>query len=101
MQRERLIQGDFADQREPDWQPLLDLLAAAEAPGVIDDFMWMFAIDLEDGRRLQVYKHYWTRRYIHLDGEGNSWAYTDEGYEQTVPTRHLEIARQDSRGKRY
>jgi hypothetical protein len=101
MECERLIQGDFADQREPEWQPLLDLLADVEAPEAIDDFMWMFAVDLEDGRRLHAYKHFWTRRYIHLDGDGNSWAYTDEGYHQTTPRWHLEIARQDSRGKRY
>jgi hypothetical protein len=43
------------------------------------------AIELGNGTRLQVYKHYWTRRYLHLDGEGNAWFYREDGrYEQLV-----------------
>jgi hypothetical protein len=43
----------------------------------------MFEIELDDGTRLQAYKHYWTRRYLYLDGEGEAWLYCgDAGYEQ-------------------
>lgn len=51
------------DARAPEWEPLLNF-----APDHIDDFMWMYSVDLKDGTRLQAYKHYWTRRYLHLDG---------------------------------
>jgi hypothetical protein len=40
---------------EPEWQPLLDF-----APDHVGDFMWMFAVELEDGRRLEAYKHRWS-----------------------------------------
>jgi hypothetical protein len=33
-------------------QPLLDLL-----PEHIDDFTWMYAVELEDGTRIEAYKH--------------------------------------------
>jgi hypothetical protein len=40
---------------------------------------------LDNGTRLQAYKHYWTRRYLHLDGEGNAWFYREDGrYERLV-----------------
>lgn len=55
---------------EPKWQPLLDF-----APDHIEDFMWMFAVELEDGRRLDAYKHWWTRRYLHLTEKGRAFVY--------------------------
>jgi hypothetical protein len=90
------LQGEIAVHWEPEWQPLLDL-----GPDVIDDFMWMGCVDLEDGRRLQAYKHYWTRRYVHLDADGNAFVYTPHGYLQGDPEWELEMARHDSVGKRY
>lgn len=45
----------------------------------------MGEIELDNETRLQLYKHYWTRRYLHLDGEGNAWFYREDGrYEQLV-----------------
>ncbi len=82
------------DADEPVWQPLLDL-----ASDHIDDFMWMFAVELEDGRRLEAYKHWWTRRYIHLALDGRAFAYEYSGrfggggpswYREVDPTEHLE-----------
>jgi hypothetical protein len=55
---------------EPEWQPLLDF-----APRHIDDFMWMFAVELEDGRRLDAYKHWWSRQYLHLTDKGRAFVY--------------------------
>ncbi|HVO55019.1 MAG TPA: hypothetical protein VMT37_11470 [Solirubrobacterales bacterium] len=66
----------------PEWEPLLDL-----APDHVDDFMWMYAAELEDGTRIQAYKHYWTRRYVFLDGNGRAYAYVDrERYEERDAT---------------
>src|ERR1700748_126911 len=39
----------------PEWEPLLNL-----APDHVVDFMWMGAIQLTDGTRIQAYKHCWT-----------------------------------------
>lgn len=55
----------------PDWEPLRAIVAS-----IVDDFMWMFEVELEDGRRLQAYKHYWTRRYLHLDDDGRAFVFT-------------------------
>jgi hypothetical protein len=64
--------------RAPEWEPILNL-----APDHIDDFMWMYAVELSDGTRLQVYKHYWTRNSLHLDNEGRAFIYVGtERYEE-------------------
>jgi hypothetical protein len=93
----------------PVWEPLLDL-----APDHIDDFMWMFEVELEDGQRLHAYKHWWTRRYIHLTLDGRTFVYEEpHHYRKADPVwilqlvlpsgqqlvhyhRFLERARQDS-----
>ncbi len=58
---------------EPNWEPLLEF-----APDHIGDFMWMFEAELEDGARLQAYKHRWTRRYLHLTDELRAYVYGEE-----------------------
>ena len=63
----------------PEWEPLLNV-----ASRHIDEFMWMFAVELADGTRLQAYKHHWTRSYLHLDGDGRAFVYID-------PKRYEEI----------
>jgi hypothetical protein len=66
---------------EPEWEPLLNL-----APDHVIDFMWMFALQLTDGTRVQAYKHYWTRNYLHLDNEGRAFVYAGkERYEEVNP----------------
>jgi hypothetical protein len=66
---------------EPEWEPLLNF-----APDHVVDFMWMFAVQLTDGTRLQAYKHYWTRDYLHLDNEGRTFIYAgNERYEEVNP----------------
>jgi hypothetical protein len=67
--------------RDPEWEPLLNF-----APDHVVDFMWMYTVQLTDGSRLQAYKHYWTRDYLHLDNEGR--AFIDVGkdrYEEVNP----------------
>jgi hypothetical protein len=67
--------------REPEWEPLLNF-----APDHVVDFMWMFAVRLTDGTRLQAYKHYWRRDYLHLDNEGRAFIYAgNERYEEVNP----------------
>ena len=66
---------------EPEWEPLLNF-----APDHVVDFMWMHAVELTDGTRLQAYKHYWTRDYLHLDTEGRAFIYAGkERYEEVNP----------------
>jgi hypothetical protein len=78
--RKKPREGDFVNHQEPVWAPLLGL-----ARVYVDEFMWMGEIELDNGVRLQLYKHYWTRRYLHLDAEGNAWFYREDGrYEQLV-----------------
>jgi hypothetical protein len=66
---------------EPEWEPLLNF-----APDHVVDFMCMFTVVLTDGTRLQAYKHYWTRDYLHLDNEGRTFLYAgNERYEEVNP----------------
>ena len=66
---------------EPEWEPLLNF-----APDHVVDFMWMYAVELTDGTRVQAYKHYWTRDYLHLDDEGRAFIYAGkERYEEVNP----------------
>ncbi|MEA2375129.1 MAG: ribonuclease VapC [Thermoleophilaceae bacterium] len=78
MDSNETLAGHPTERREPHWQPLLNFLAG--------DFMWMFEVACEDGRFLQAYKHRRTRRYLHLDDEGNCFAYTrDRSYVKVDP----------------
>lgn len=74
MASKRGITGRIVQGGEPEWGPLLKI-----APEIIGDFMWMFEVELADGRRLDAYKHFFTRGYVHLDPEGNAFAYVDTG----------------------
>ncbi|HYC80512.1 MAG TPA: hypothetical protein VEB65_01920 [Solirubrobacterales bacterium] len=79
MARKRGIKGKLVDIWVPEWEPLLDL-----APAHVADFMWMGSVELRDKTRLQLYKHYWTRDYLHLDGDGRAFIHTE-------PQRYREI----------
>jgi hypothetical protein len=79
--------GKMLGTDEPIWQPLLDLAA-----NHVDDFMWMFEVELEDGRRLQAYKHWWTRRYLHLALDGKAYVYESKGdYTEDNPGWYREV----------
>ena len=64
------IRGRMLPVDVPEWEPLLNV-----APDHVDDFMWMFSVGLKDGTRLQAYKHYWTRGYLHLDNDGRAFVF--------------------------
>jgi hypothetical protein len=58
---DRIVRGTSTRKYEPGWEPLLEL-----APEHIDEFMWMFEVELESGLRLHAYKHIETRKYLHI-----------------------------------
>jgi hypothetical protein len=93
----RTLRGGGMQGGDPNWEPLLEL-----APEDIDDFMWMFQVELEDGAMVQAYKHWWTRRYVHLDFAGRAFVFIDSGlYEEVDPDELFSavLHRRESRAK--
>jgi len=75
------IRGKWLPVDAPEWEPLLNL-----APDHGVDFMWMGTVRLVDGTRLQVYKHYWTRRSLHLAEDGRAFVFVPKTrYEEVNP----------------
>jgi hypothetical protein len=74
-----IVAGQSTSGDTPDWVPLENL-----ALEHCCDFMWMFTVEAEHGRRIQAYKHIWTRRYIHLDGTGAAFVFRRDGRYQQV-----------------
>jgi len=75
------IRGKWLRVDAPEWEPLLNL-----APDHVVDFMWMGTVRLIDGTRLQVYKHYWTRRSLHLAEDGRAFVFVPKTrYEEVNP----------------
>jgi len=78
--RKKARSGEVVSWDQPNWDPLLGL-----ARIYVNEFMWMYEAELENGVRLHAYKHYWTRRYLFLDGDGQAWLYREDGrYEPLV-----------------
>lgn len=81
MPSRKAIRGRRLRVDAPEWEPLLSL-----APDHVDDFMWMGTIQLADGTRLQMYKHYWTRGYLHLSEDGRAFVFVPKTrYEEVNP----------------
>lgn len=89
----------------PEWGPLIGL-----APDHVDEFMWMFEVELEGGLRLHAYKHWETRRYLHLDHAGRAFVYIweeeltadDDGrYEQVDPQWLLRLVLEKGRSATF
>jgi hypothetical protein len=77
----KAIRGRRLKVDAPEWEPLLSL-----APDHVDDFMWMGTVRLTDGTRLQMYKHYWTRGYLHLSEDGRAFVFVPKTrYEEVSP----------------
>ncbi len=75
------IRGKILRIDAPEWEPLLNL-----APDHVVDFMWMGTVQLVDGTRLQMYKHYWTRQYLHLSDDGRTFVFVPKTrYEEVNP----------------
>jgi hypothetical protein len=81
MGKARTITGIATQGETPDWGPLLD----AVGEDVVGDFMWMFEVTLADGRKLQAYKHFHTRCYIHLDSNGEAFVYEPRDRYRSMP----------------
>jgi hypothetical protein len=77
----KAVRGRILKVNAPEWEPLLSL-----APDHVDDFMWMGTVQLTDGTRLQMYKHYWTRGYLHLAEDGRAFVFVPKTrYEEVNP----------------
>lgn len=57
----------------PEWGPLVTFLGETFA----EDFMWMYEVRLDDGQRIDAYKHVDTRRYLHLTADGRLYGYVE------------------------
>jgi hypothetical protein len=75
MATRRIQAGEITGADEPDWEPLIALMA----PELVGSFMWMFPVTLADGTRVEAYKHRWTRRYLYLDADLRAWGYREDG----------------------
>ena len=71
MLRTSSITGFVIEERAPDFAPLESVVGA----GLAIWFMWMFEVELDDGRHLHVYKHLVTRRYLHLSRAGEAFEF--------------------------
>lgn len=81
MPSRQAIRGRVLKVDAPEWEPLLNL-----APDHVGDFMWMGTVQLTDGTRLQMYKHYWTRGYLHLSEDGRAFVFVPKTrYEEVNP----------------
>ena len=74
---------------KPSWDPLVGLVGQDVVPG----FMWMFALELDDGAEVHAYKCVATRQYLHLALDGRAFAYRSGGrYAQISAREALEQA---------
>lgn len=81
MSSSKPIRGKRLRVDAPEWEPLLNL-----APDHVAEFMWMGTIQLTDGTRLQMYKHYWRRGYLHLSEDGRAFVFVPKTrYEEVNP----------------
>lgn len=81
MPTRKAIRGRILKTHAPEWEPLLNL-----APDHAGDFMWMGTVQLTDGTRLQAYKHYRTRDYLHLAEDGRAFVFVPKTrYEEVNP----------------
>jgi hypothetical protein len=69
------LRGCMTRSDTPNWEPLLNLIRV-----YVDDFMWMFEVELKNGTRLHAYKHRETRRYLHLSEDGRAFVYEEPSF---------------------
>lgn len=70
----------------PDWEPLLNVLDEE----VVEQFMWMHEVELEDGTRVHAYKHWLNRRYLYLGRRGDAYLHIEpEDLESDEPDRYV------------
>lgn len=66
MSQRPCLRGTVIQAGNPDWRPLERAVGAELARR----FMWMYEVRLDDGTRVDAYKHVMTRRYLHLGADG-------------------------------
>lgn len=95
----RSLRGKIQRDATPDWSSLEDLLASP----LCSQFTWMFKVDLEDGTRIDAYKHRWTRSYLHLSRDGRTYyviwrddEYDDASFREVEPDAAILAAFADS-----
>jgi hypothetical protein len=66
----------------PSWEPLIGLVGKDLVPG----FMWMFAIELDDGAEVHGYKNIATRQYVHLATDGRAFVFRNGNRYEEIPT---------------
>lgn len=74
MARQPYMLGGIVQYEEPVWEPL----ERAVGEDLMFAFMWMFEVQTTEHRRFQAYKHRYTRRYLHVDHEGDAYAFRGE-----------------------
>jgi len=79
--------GRVVNYEHPVWEPLIRFV-----PEHMGDFMWMHEVELEDGTRLHAYKHWDTRRYLHLDHGSRAFVFVwDESRDVEEPSEYEEV----------
>jgi hypothetical protein len=68
---------------KPSWEPLLELVGK----DVVSGFMWMHALQLDDGTEVHAYKSISTRRYLRLGTDGRAFRlHRERDYEPISPS---------------
>jgi hypothetical protein len=75
MAPERAIRATVVQAENPSWTSI----EAALGTELSGWFMWMYELRLDDGTRVDAYKHVTTRRYLHLSAAGLALQYGLEG----------------------
>jgi hypothetical protein len=74
---------------KPTWEPLIGLVGQDVVPG----FMWMFAIELDDGAEVHAYKTIATRQYVYLAVDGRAFSEpSKQRYQEVTPLEAVEAA---------
>jgi hypothetical protein len=75
----RSKRAKWLDEFEPNWEPRLSL-----ARIYVDEFMWMGRFELRGGIRVEVYKHFGSRRHLFLAADGRCFQHRGDGlYRET------------------
>jgi hypothetical protein len=79
--------GELVQYERPVWEPLIELLGLE----VVDGFMWMNELELDDGLEVHAFKSIATRRYLHLGVDGRAFRHHSSGrYEEITLREALE-----------
>lgn len=80
----RSKRGETLPDFDPNWEPLLTL-----ARIYVDEFMWMFRVELRGGTLLEAYKHRWSRRYLYLCADGRCFGYRGDGLYRQIEVQEV------------